>query len=146
MENRNLTQWIVGNKYNVGDIMSEHEAVLVGFIQDQCPTGWKDQTTYRNHGPHEVYLVFRAENMGKKGRTRYILALPRTRTYLSAVMHDDTAYSLTYPQGIEYGNSIEQLIIKMRANWIFTTKLTYDSKYKEGFDVKGEIEKTKSIL
>jgi hypothetical protein len=130
----NHIEWVVGQKYLINDIMSQDEGELLGFIQNQIPVRWKNQESYRNHSNRTIYLVLKYESKHyEAGKIRYVLALPQLGGWLSACM-DSNPYSSILLQGIEYGDSIEQLIKKLQENWVFTPKLTYAATYKENFN------------
>lgn len=129
----NAIEWKIGHEYIVGDIMSQNKAILEGFIVNQCPIEWKDQTSYCNHADHTVWFVLSFSRNGGAGKKRFLLAKPEISNYIPEVSHGDAIYSQISLYGREYGDSPEELIKKLRQNFVFTKELSYDAKYKEGF-------------
>jgi hypothetical protein len=127
----NTIEWKIGNKYIISDIMSEYEGTFEGFITNQCPINWENKDSYRNHATNTIWLVFSFVNY--EGKTRYVISTPSIDSNIHECMGNRQAYSWISLRGIEYGDSIDQLIRKLQENWVFTKELSYDAKYKEGF-------------
>lgn len=128
----NINYWKVGETYPVRDIEHDNHCKLIGFIFNQCPINWKDKTSYRNRADQSIYMVLVGSSLLTK-RKFYVLAQPMASHILCDIMNDEPACSYSYLQGLEYGESVEQLICMLKQNWVFTSKLTYSSKYQEGF-------------
>lgn len=131
--NNTKIEWKIGLKMPIRDIMNSLEGELVGFIVNQCPVSWENKTTYRNHADRTIYLVFKYESSWRQGEIGYCICVPRLDGYFSEVMHDSVPYSYISLSAIEFGDSPEQLIEKLKENRVFTTKLSYEAKYQEGY-------------
>jgi hypothetical protein len=131
-------QWIVGQKYTLSDIMDTFEAELVGFIVNQIPVSWKDQSSYSNRSDDTTYLVFKYSGrfMQDPTQVRYVCSSgPKIRSSFPSWGGEEIniGYSDIYLYGDEYADSIEGLIKKLKQNWVFTSKLSYEAKYQEGY-------------
>lgn len=126
-------EWIVGKEYEVHDIQWANTGILKGFIIDQCPVNWKDQSSYTNRSDSTTYLVFHLIKNGfnKSKMDKYCLAIPKLNNWFST--SGGKSYSLIQLYGIDYGKSIEELIKKLQRNYVFTSALCYDAKYKENY-------------
>ncbi len=129
----NTIQWKIGEKYLVDDIMSQREATLEGFIINQIPVGWKDVSSYSNHNDSQVWFVLSFERDSKK---RYVLSKPSIKSNIHHVMHNAEPCSWINLYGHEYGDSPDELIKKLKKNWVFTNELSYEATYQEGFKNK----------
>lgn len=128
----NKIEWKVGEIYEVDDIMSSNDSILEGFIINQCPINWEDKSTYRNHASNDRWFVLSFFSNFLKSK-RYVLAKPYLSSSIYDCMNGSTPSSEIRLQGTEYADSPESLIKQLRENWVFTTELSYDAKYKEGF-------------
>lgn len=127
----NRLTWKIGESYLIGDIMSERKGVLEGFIINQCTINWKNQISYRNHPDNTVWFVLSFQNYNNE--KRFAIATPKISSYIPDVTHGAEIYSEISLYGEEYGDSVEELILKLKENWVFTKELSYDAKYKEGY-------------
>jgi hypothetical protein len=129
----NRIEWIVGNKYQIDDIMSSFEAELIGFIINQIPVSWKNKSSYSNRSDDRRFLVFKfKDRFYNTDKDRYCISMPDIRTYIADCC-SDISYSYINLHGMEYANSIEELILKLKQNWVFTKEKSYDAIYKEGY-------------
>lgn len=119
--------WIVGKEYAVQDIINSRKAILRGFIINQIPVNWKNKSSYSNHLDKTVYLVL---ELVDSSYARFVTALPKTYNYFN----DEQCFSRLSLKSVDYSDSIDGLILKVKQNWVFTPKLCYNATYKEGFD------------
>lgn len=128
----NPIEWKIGNKYLVDDIMNQYEAVLEGFIVDQIPMNWKDKSSHTSHSDGTVWFVLSFFSDHAK-KIRYILAKPDIRGNYSNWRSGERMLSWINLYGQEYGDSKEELLKKLKKNYVFTKNLSYDAVYKEGY-------------
>lgn len=124
----NKIEWKIDEEYDIDDIQTSHKGKLIGFIVNQIPVNWKNQNSYCNRPSNNTYLVFEAQVFGEK---KYVSAIPSLHTYLTAPC--DSPYSSISLYGINYSDTIESLILKLKENWVFTKELSYNARYEEGF-------------
>jgi hypothetical protein len=131
-------EWKVGDQYRIDDIMEHFIGTLEGFIVNQIPVNWKDQSSHRNHSDHTIYLVFKYEKQGFMSSGGYVIAVPNIKSYFPSSDCDREGWSRITLYGIEYGDSIDQLIRKLQENRVFTKKINFDAIYKEGYKEKND--------
>ncbi len=128
----NRIEWKVGERYVVSGTMTEEYGVLEGFILNQSTINWEERRSWRNHPTNTVWFVHSLSN--PEGRYRYALAVPSLRSYIPDVkIGEPECYSEICLYGQEYADCVDDLILKLKENWVFTKELSHDAKYKEGF-------------
>lgn len=135
MINNVKIEWKIGEKYAIDDIEWQNIGTLEGFIVNQIPVGWKDQTSYSNRRDDTIYLVFKYKKRSKENYG-YILGVPSIENYFPSAKCDSVAFSRIKVYGMEYGDSIDELLRKLQQNRVFTRTLGFEATYKEGYKEK----------
>lgn len=126
----NEIKWEIGNKYPIIDISCAYQGELIGFILNQQPVNWENKDSWRNHPNTSIYLVFKLTTANHA----FCISKPTLSNSIGVTSNHTSRIVLG---AIEYGNSIDQLIRKLQENYVFSTELSYDAKYKEGYVDEG---------
>lgn len=121
-------EWRVGQKCLVKNIMTAEPATIIGFIVDQIPVHWKDQTTYSNR-QDDTFLLVKFDREKDDNSFGYAAVYVSIYNYFRENSLD-TDIELLYR---EAGTSPQNVIDRMKGNRVFTTKVSYDARYEEGF-------------